>query len=253
MPGEAFDVIQNQIVTVLDAPNQALGLGIIISLAVAIFSAGAGIRAMMRAMNIAYEEIEKRNFFTFYAYAILMTFGSFVFIWLSLLLIVGVPAILHFINLDASAEHSARILPWVLLFAVFAFAVGVMYRFGPSRRPARKRWIYPGIAFATLSWLLISYGFSKFVTEFGNYNATYGSLSAVVILLVWLWLTANVIIMGAELNSELERQTIVDTTRGPARALGKRGAAMADFKATHTLLTDAKAEILHPQETQDLI
>ena len=250
MPSEAFDIIQNQIVTVIDAPSQALGIGIIISLTVAIFSAGAGIRAMMRAMNIAYEEIEKRNFFFFFVYGSMMTLGSFVLIWLSLTVIVGVPALLHFLSLDQTAENAARLLPWLLLIAVFAFAVGVMYRFGPSRRPARKRWVFPGIAFATLSWLFISYGFSKFVAEFGNYNATYGSLSAVVILLVWLWLTANVVIIGAEFNSELERQTLHDTTRGPERPLGRRGATMADFKAKETSLKQAKSEILSPKKTE---
>lgn len=253
MPAQAFDIIQNQIVTVVDAPGEALGLGILISLSVAIFSAGAGIRAMMRAMNIAYEEIEKRNIFVFYSYAVLMTLGSFIFIWLSFLVIIGVPAALNFINVTQGAQFATRLLPWFLLVAVFAFATGVMYRFGPSRRPAKKRWLWPGICFATLSWLLISYGFSTFVSEFGNYNATYGSLSAVVILLVWLWLTANVIIIGAELNSELERQTLIDSTRGPARPLGKRGATMADFKASKTKLENANAEILTPQETEDLI
>jgi len=201
-------------------------------------------------MNIAYEEIEKRNFFFFFVYGSMMTLGSFVLIWLSLTVIVGVPALLHFLSLDQTAENAARLLPWLLLIAVFAFAVGVMYRFGPSRRPARKRWVFPGIAFATLSWLFISYGFSKFVAEFGNYNATYGSLSAVVILLVWLWLTANVVIIGAEFNSELERQTLHDTTRGPERPLGRRGATMADFKAKETSLKQAKSEILSPKKTE---
>jgi len=249
MPGEAFDVIQRQIVTVLDAPDQAVGIGIIISLSVAVFSAGAGIRAMMRAMNIAYREIEKRNFFLFYLYAGLMTLGSFVFIWLSLVVIVGIPSVLKFLYLDGIVNFVALTLPWILLVLVFGFAVGVMYRFGPSRRPARKRWIYPGMTVATISWLIISYGFSKFVAEFGNYNATYGSLSAVVILLVWLWLTANVIIFGAELNAELERQTIADSTRGPARPLGRRGAAVADFKAIGTSEKKAMDEVTHPKET----
>ncbi|WP_409432141.1 YihY/virulence factor BrkB family protein [Litorimonas sp. RW-G-Af-16] len=253
MPGEAFDVIQNQIVTVLDTPDQALGWGIVISLSVAVFSAGAGIRAMMRAMNIAYQELEKRNFIVFYIYAGLMTLGSLMFIWVSLFVIVGIPAFLKFIRLEGLTDMIARFLPWLLLIAIFSFATGVMYRFGPSRRPARKRWVYPGIAFATLSWLLISYGFSKFVAEFGNYNATYGSLSAVVILLVWLWLTANVIIVGAELNSELERQTIADTTRGHVRALGRRGAFMADYVASDTALSDAQDEMINPQETDSVI
>lgn len=251
MPGQAFDVIQKQIVTVLDAPDQAVGLGIIISLSVAVFSAGAGIRAMMRAMNIAYREIEKRGFFLFYIYASLMTLGSFVFIWLSLIVIVGIPSVLRFFYLGGIVNVVVQTLPWILLVLVFGFAVGVMYRFGPSRRPARKRWVYPGIMVSTISWLIISYGFSKFVAEFGNYNATYGSLSAVVVLLVWLWLTANVIIFGAELNSELERQTVADTTRGPARPLGQRGASVADFKAVGTSEQVAMDEVVHPKETNN--
>jgi len=180
---------------------------------------------MMRAMNVAYEEVESRNPAVFFIFGLLMTIGSLMFVWLSLFVIIGVPAALKFANLDGSAEIATRYLPWILLVTVFSFACGVMYRFGPSRRPARKRWIYPGIAFALLSWLTISFGFSKFVQAFGRYNEVFGGLASVIILLIWLWLTAMVIIIGAEINSELERQTIADTTRGPARPLGKRGAA----------------------------
>jgi len=121
---------------------------------------------------------------------------------------------------------------------MFCFACGVMYRFGPSRRPARKRWIVPGIIFALISWLIISFGFSRFVTQFGGYNETFGGLASVVILLIWLWLTAMVVIIGAELNAELERQTVIDTTRGPCRPAGNRGAAMADFVARYTVVDD---------------
>lgn len=253
MPNEAYGIIESQIKDVIDTGDRTFSAGIIVSLGIAVFSAGAGIRAMMRAMNVAYEEVETRNFLMFYFHAALMTVGSFIFIWVSLSVIIGVPAALSYISLEGLADDAARILPWILLIAVFCFGCGVMYRFGPSRRPARKRWIYPGIAFAMISWVVISYGFSKFVTNFGNYNEVFGGLASVVILLVWLWLTANVVILGAQLNSELERQTIADSTRGPARPLGNRGAAMADFLARDTKLKQAKSELEHPIETEPLI
>jgi membrane protein len=123
-----------------------------------------------------------------------------------------------------------------------------MYRFGPSRRPARKRWVFPGIGFALVSWIAISFGFSKFVVHFGAYNETFGGLASVIILLIWLWLTAMVVILGAELNSELERQTIVDTTRGPCRPLGERGATMADFVARDTELESGQSEDIYGNE-----
>ncbi len=246
LPGQAYMIIEDQISSVLKADTESMGLGILISLAFALFSAGAGIRAMMRAMNVAYEEIEQRNPLVFLLYAILMTLGSLVFVWLSLFVIIGVPAALTYANLDSSARFAAQTLPWVLLISVFCFACGVMYRFGPSRRPARKRWLFPGITFAVVSWISISFAFSKFVQHFGNYNEIFGGLASVIVLLVWLWLTATAVILGAEINSELERQTIADTTRGPARPLGRRGAAMADFLAKLTSSQMAKNEVIDP-------
>ncbi len=247
LPGEAYSIIEAQIVTVLETDTEALGFGIALSLGFALFSAGAGIRAMMRAMNVAYEEREARSIPAFYAYATLMTLGSLAFVWISLLVIIGIPAALNFVSLEGTAEVSARVLPWVLLVSVFCIGCGVIYRFGPSRRPARKRWLLPGIAFAMISWLFISYSFSLFVSKFGTYNEVFGGLASVIILLVWLWLTANVVILGAELNSELERQTISDTTRGPIRPLGQRGAVMADFLALDTPETLAIAKATEPE------
>lgn len=246
MPGEAFNILENQVETVLSANLETVSFGIILSLGFALFSAGAGIRAMMRAMNVAYEEIESRNPAVFFFFGLLMTIGSLVFVWLSLFVIIGVPAALTYANLDETARLAARFLPWILLVSVFSFACGVMYRFGPSRRPARKRWLYPGIGFALVSWLAISFSFSKFVQAFGRYNEVFGGLASVIILLIWLWLTAMVVILGAQINSELERQTIADTTRGPARPLGKRGAAMADFVAKLTPRKKAMEEVVDP-------
>ena len=230
LPLEAWTIISKQVQAVANAPTANLGLGIAIGLLIALWSAGAGIRAMMRAMNVAYGEDEKRNLAMFYALAGSMTLSVTIFLWIALAVIIGVPAALTLLNLEGLTATVTRFLPWVVLISMFAFATIVLYRFGPSRRPAKMRWVLPGVLFATLSWLLISYGFSRFVAEFGSYNKMYGGLSAVIILLIWFWLTAFVVIVGAELNAELERHTIADTTRGPDRPIGERGAAMADFR-----------------------
>ena len=230
LPKEAWEILDAQIKAVVSAPNTGLGIGIIFGLALALYSAGSGIRAMMRAMNVAYGEREKRGFVQFYALAIGLTVSVTLFMFGALAVIVGVPALLSFIRLDGAAQWLARFMPWIILISIFAFAVTTLYRIGPSRRPAKFRWIMPGVIFATLAWMSMSFLFSLFVAEFSTYNKTYGSLSAVIILLVWFWLTAFVVIVGAELNAELERHTCVDTTRGPKRPIGARGAAMADYR-----------------------
>ena len=232
LPGEAYNILEGQVNSVLSAPPRTASFGIILSLLFALFSAGAGIRAMMRAMNVAYEEIETRNPFVFFFFGFLMTLGSLIFVWGSLCIIIGVSTALSYTNIENTASFTSRTLPWLLLITLFCVSCLVMYRFGPSRRPARKRWVFPGIGFALISWIVISFGFSKFVTHFGSYNEVFGGLASVIILLIWLWLTAMVVIIGAELNAELERQTTADSTRGPCRPIGERGAVMADF-VTH--------------------
>ena len=229
MPAQAWEIIDAQVSSVVNAPLRGLKLGIFIGFAIALYSAGAGIRAMMRAMNVAYGEHEKRNIFHFYTLAITLTVSVTFFIWVALGVIVGVPAFLSFVKLDGAAQWLARYMPWAILISIFALSTLVLYRIGPSRRPAKFRWVLPGVIFATLSWMLMSFGFSKFVTDFGSYNKTYGGLSAAIILLMWFWLTAYAVIIGAEINAELERHTRRDTTRGVPRPVGKRGAAMADF------------------------
>ena len=229
MPEEAWNIVSGQVEAVVNAPNSSLSLRIVISLLVALYSAGAGIRALLRAMNVAYGEDEKRNIVMFYLTAVGMTLGLFLFVYTTLAIVAGIPIALSFLNLDATAEALASTLPWVALIFAFGFGAFIIYRFGPSRRPARKRWVMPGVIFTTISWLFLSWGFSLFVRHFGNYNETYGGLSAVIVLLLWFWLTAMTVIMGAELNAEMERQTLADTTRGPDRPIGTRRASMSDY------------------------
>lgn len=227
-PAEAWDILNTQVMAVASAPDAQLGLGIAIGLLIALWSAGAGIRAIMRAMNVAYDEKEKRSIAAFYALAGMFTLSVTIFLWVALAVIIGVPALLTYAKLDGLAAAFTQYLPWIILLSLFGFAVAVLYQYGPSRRPAKLRWIIPGCILATMSWIFISMAFSWFVSAFGTYNKTYGSLSAVIMLLMWFWLTALVIIIGAELNAAMERHTGTDTTRGPDRPIGMRGAAVAN-------------------------
>jgi len=235
LPDQSRDLLLIQVEQVLSAPKQQLGFGFLFSLAIALYAAGAGIRALMRALNIAYGEVERRPIWKFYLLALGFTLMVGFLFALAVFAIVIIPASLQFIPLeiiDSASRQLARILPFVAVVLVFAAATFILYRFGPDRRPAKKRWIWPGVLFATLCWLALSWGFSRFVTDFSSYNAMYGSIASVIILLMWFFLTTFVVVMGAELNAEMERQTLIDTTRGPARPLGQRGANMADFLPT---------------------
>lgn len=229
MPPDAWAILDVQIMAVVSAPNGQLGIRIAIGLLIALWSAGSGIRAIMQAMNLAYDEVEARGPAKFYALASTLTLSIMIFLWIALAVIIGVPAVLALMKLDGLVAIATRYLPWILLITLFGFAVAILYLYGPSRRPAKIRWVMPGVLFATLSWLTISASFSRFVAAFGSYNKTYGSISAVIVLLVWFWLTALMVIIGAEINAEMERHTTVDTTRGPDRDIGERGAAVADY------------------------
>jgi len=229
LPEDVWVLINDQVMAVTGNANKAIGFKIVLGILAALWASGAGIRAMMRGLNIAYGEVDERNFFVRSVIAFAFTIGAVLMMLISLTVIIGVPSALMILKLDGIVASLTKILPWVLLVFAFGFSCAVLYRYGPSRRPAKLRWVIPGVIFATLSWLCISAGFSKFVSAFGTYNKTYGSLGAVMVLLVWLWLTNFVIIMGAEINGEMERHTTVDSTRGPDRPLGERGAAMADY------------------------
>lgn len=229
LPHDVWVLINDQVKAVTGAENESIGFKIVLGILAALWAAGAGIRAMMRGLNIAYGEVDNRGFFLRSVLAFGFTFGMIIMMLISLAVIIGVPSVLALLPLEGVTARLTRILPWCLLVSAFGFSCAALYRYGPSRRPAKLRWVLPGVIFATLAWLLISVGFSKFVSAFGSYNKTYGSLGAVMVLLVWLWLTNFIIIMGAEINGEMERHTSQDTTRGPDRPIGQRGAAMADY------------------------
>lgn len=230
-PPDVWSLINDQVQSVIGSSNKAIGWKIILGIIASLWASGAGIRAMVRGLNIAYGEVDRRNVFVKTGMGLIFTLGTVMMMLISLTVIIGVPAALALLRFDGEVASLAKILPWS--FLLFAFMVGctILYRYGPNRRPAKLRWVIPGAIFATVAWLVISMCFSKFVSAFGTYNKTYGSLGAVIVLLVWLWLSNFIVMMGAEINGEMERHTDQDTTRGPDRPIGQRGAAMADYEA----------------------
>jgi membrane protein len=228
IPDDAWSLLNDQLTAVVTAKPQRLGLSVVAGLVIALWSAGAGVRAMMTALNIAYEEEEKRGFLRFYGTAFLFTIGIGVLGIFSLGVIVAVPVLLSFIELGVISQVLVKLVPWLVLAGVVTVALGVLYRYGPSRRGPKTRWVSWGAAVAALLWIGASILFSIYVANFGSYNETYGALGAVVILLMWLWISAFIVLLGAELNAEMEHQTERDTTVGREKPLGERGAYVAD-------------------------
>ena len=226
VPGGAIEVIRGQLDNLTSKGNSALGLAFVIGLAISLWSANSGVKAMMDALNVAYVEREKRGFFRLNATSLTFTLGGIVAVLIGLGAIVVLPLALQYLGLE-SKQWIAEAIKWpVLLFAVH-FAISLLYRYAPSRREAKWRWITWGSAVATIGWIAISILFSWYATNFGSYNKTYGSLGAVIGFMTWIWLSVTVILLGAELDAEMERQTEQDTTVGAPKPIGQRGATVA--------------------------
>jgi membrane protein len=235
IPPDAFNILNGQLSAVAGKGAQPLGFGLVLTLGLSLWSATAGIKALFSAMNIAYEERESRNFFKLNAIAILFTLMGIVFVLVALAVIAAVPAAVDFLGVEGWPRAGLLLLRWVGLAAFVLIALAILFRYGPSRAAARFRWITPGAVVATILWIVGSVAFSFYVQSFASYNKTFGSLGAVVVLLMWFYLTAFIVCCGAELNAELEHQTARDSTTGRERPLGNRGAYVAD----HTASSDA--------------
>jgi membrane protein len=229
MPGGAYQLISEQIVRIAGNSDGKLTFAFIVGLAVALWSANAGIKAICDALNIVYDEDEKRGIVTLNAISLTFTLGAICVLLLALGAVVVLPLVLAFLGF--AAQEQAGMLPllrWPALFVLLMFGLAVLYRFGPSRRQAKWRWVSVGSVFAALTWIAVSVAFSWYLSRFADYNATYGSLGAVIGLMMWMWISTTVVLVGAELNSEIEHQTARDSTVGAEKPLGARGAVMAD-------------------------
>lgn len=228
IPQAAIDIISAQLHNLTSQNHKALGLAFFVGLVTSLWSANAAISALFSALNVVYGEREKRNFIKITLLSLAFTAGMVLFLVLALIGIVVVPAVLNLMHLGQASELILSIARWPALLAVVVLALAVVYRYGPCRSDARWRWITWGSVAAAVLWLIASMLFSWYASNFGSYNKTYGSLGAVIAFMVWTWLSAVIVLMGGELNAEIEHQTARDSTTGRPKPLGARGARMAD-------------------------
>ena len=243
LPRDVSTVIGDQLMNAVKASQGTKGLGILLTFLVAVYGGTNGAVSIITALNIAYEEKEKRSLVRFYLLAIMMTFGALLMSLIAIAAVALVGALQKFLPQASDATVIAGKAVGYLLVTLFAAAIAAaLYRFGPSREHARWRWITPGSLFAAVALLLLTIAFGFYVSRFTNYSRSYGSLGAVVALLTWMYLTAYAFIFGAELNSEIEHQTAKDSTTGRPRPLGERGAWAADNVATDDTVQDRPEE-----------
>ncbi len=227
LPDDVYEIVNAQVVSLVTARADTLGWAGVLSVAFALWSARAGVGAMMIGLNNVYNQ-RNRGAARHYFRAMLLTIGLVGVAIVALLTVVVAPVVLAFIPLGPFGSFIADFVRWSVAIIVLLAGVGVLYRYGPNRKPARVQWLSIGAVLAVVSWALVSVGFSYYVANFGNYNQVYGSIGAVIAMLIWLWISSFLVLFGASLNAQIELRTKVDSTIGKPKPLGKRGAYMAD-------------------------
>lgn len=228
LPEGSFQIVQDQVARVVSKGNTALGAAFLFGLVLAVWSANAGVKAIFDALNVAYEEREKRSFIELNLISLGFTVGGIAALLLMVGAVVAFPLALDHLGLAPESKLIAALARWPLLLVILLAALAILYRFAPSRDAPRWQWLSIGAVTAALLWIAGSALLSWYLSAFANYNATYGSLGAAIGLMTWMWMSAIVIMFGAELNSEIERQTLRDTTTGRPKPLGSRKAVSAD-------------------------
>ncbi len=227
MPGQATQILEGQMKT-LSEQRQSLSLGLVFGLLLALWSARKGMVAIMAATNVAYDEREERGFVKQILLSLVFTVGAVVGFLVVLLLTIAVPLAIQLVPLGPFAETAIMVVRWVVLWLFGVFGMAVVYRFAPDRHEAKWKWLTWGSAVAATLWLIGSLLFALYARSSASYAETYGALGGVVVLLLWFYLTGYSLVLGAEINSEMERQTKEDTTRGPQKPMGQRDAYAAD-------------------------
>ena len=231
VPEGGMQIISDQVKSLTSQPPKALGFGVLIGIATSLWSTNAGIKALFDALNAVYEEHETRSFIRLTLISMAFTLGFLVFVILAISAVVVLPAVLNFVGLGSGLDLLVRLARWPAMLLVVTFLLAFIYRFGPSRSKARWRWLSWGSGFAAVTWIAASIGFSYYVSNFGSYNKTYGSLGAAVGFMTWIWISTIIVLVGAELNAEMEHQTAKDTTVGAPKPMGSRGATKANTVA----------------------
>lgn len=231
LPAAAIGLLHGELAQIIATGSRGLSAGAVVGLATTLWSANQGSKALFDALNIIYREPEKRSYAYFVAVAMAFTLGAILFVVAAVVGVVLLPDILRVVPIAVSSRTLVGILRWPVILVLAGLFLAALYRFGPSRENARWRWVSWGGAAAALAWVGVSLLFSWYVQRFGSFDRTYGSLGAGVGFMVWIWLSTLVALCGAQLNSELEHQTSVDTTTGGWRPLGLRGATQSDTVA----------------------
>ncbi|WHZ35050.1 MULTISPECIES: YihY/virulence factor BrkB family protein [unclassified Sagittula] len=228
VPSAAEEIMLGQLREVVTASSSSLGWAVLFSIGLALFSASRATQNFIIGLNVIYGEKERRGFFKLRALNVALTLGLIVWLVVAIGIVAAMPAAAAFISDRTWVTDVILYLRWPVLFIVGAFGIAFVFRVGPSRRYARWRWLTPGALLACALWVIGSIGFSRYVASFGAYNETFGALGGVIVLLTWLWLSAYIVLLGAAVDAELEAQTRHDTTVGPDRPMGQRGAVKAD-------------------------
>jgi membrane protein len=228
LPESAQSLLSDQLTSITQNSGGALTVSLIVSILAALWSASGGTGNLITAVNLAYDEVETRSFIKRKALALGLTIGAILFILITFALIAVVPVVLDALPLGIVGTILAQVLRWVLLLGVIAGALAVVYRVAPDRDAPKMRWVSLGSVVVTVIWAVVSLLFSLYVDNFGSYDKTYGAIAGVIVLMLWLYLTCYLVLLGAEINSEMEHQTAVDTTEGDPQPMGMRDATMAD-------------------------
>lgn len=228
LPDSSRELILSQVSSLAQSSNASLSISALGTLVLTIWSSSKGSQALITACNISYREYEKRSFFKALLVRFLFSMGAIIVAIFSLIIIGILPIVLNLVGLKEGIDLLIKLISWPLLALIFNFTLVLLYRYAPHRKPAKWRWITIGSSIATVLWILASIGFSFYVSRFSSYNETYGSLGGVVIMLMWLYISAYIVILGASTNAATEQQTAIDSTIGPAKKRGNRGAYVAD-------------------------
>ena len=228
LPTSAVDIVHEQIARLTAKSGTKLGLGFILGLCVALWSANAGIKALIDALNVVFEEKEKRGFIKLNLVSLAFTVSAIASLLVALSAVVILPILLNHLGLAHVTDALLRFARWPILLALVTLGLALIYRYGPSRREPRWQWVTVGSVFAALAWLGTSALLSWYLAGYAHYDTTYGSLGAGIGLMMWMWVSSIVILFGAQLNSEIEHQTAKDSTVEHDKPLGARGAVMAD-------------------------
>jgi membrane protein len=228
LPSAAQDLLTEQLETIAGSASSSLTTGLVISVALALWTASAAVGHLVDAVNVAYDEHDDRNFFIKKGLALGLTIGAILFLAFAVAGLAALPPILDALGLPDRVRTMLQLVYWPVLAAGFVIGLAVLFRVGPDRSSPQWKWVSWGAVAAVVLWIVASVVFRIYTANFASYNETYGSLSAVVVLLLWLFITALAVLIGAQINSEMEHQTAVNSTVDSDRPIGERDAVMAD-------------------------